>query len=67
MFVAAGRWQGTGKVAGGGGKKGEHWKEQRRELTRGTVCNLTEDTPRDAVTNTLRLHLHNSTYKISIN
>ena len=36
-------------------------KEQRTELTKWN--SLTEDTPRDAVTNALRLHLHNFAYK----
>ena len=56
-----GRGKGTGKAAGDGGEKGEHWKGQRTELTKRN--SLTEDTPRDAVTNALRLHLHNFAYK----
>ena len=54
-------WQGTGKAAGGGGKKWKRRKEQRTELAKWN--SLTEDTPRDAVTNALRLHLHNFAYK----
>ena len=49
-----------GKAAGEGGKKGKHRKGQRTELTKRN--SLTEDTPRDAVTNALRLHLHNFAY-----
>jgi hypothetical protein len=56
-----GRWQGTGEAAGGGGGKRNRRKEQRTELTKRN--SLTEDTPRDAVTNALRLHLHNFAYK----
>ena len=56
-----GRWQGTGEAAGGGGEKGKRRKDQRTELTKWN--SLTEDTPRDAVTNALRLHLHNFAYK----
>ena len=56
-----GRGKGTGKAAGDGGEKGEHWKGQRTELTKRN--SLTEDTPRDAVTNALRLFLHNFAYK----
>ena len=50
-----------GEAAGEGGDKGKHWKGQRTELTKRN--SLTEDTPRDAVTNALRLHLHNFAYK----
>jgi hypothetical protein len=63
--MGGGRWQGTGKAAGEGGEKGKHRKGQRTELTKRN--SLTEDTPRDAVTNALRLHLHNfacKTFKI---
>jgi hypothetical protein len=49
--------KGTGKVAEGGGKKGKHRKGKRTELTKGN--SLTENTPRGAVTNALRLHLLN--------
>jgi hypothetical protein len=42
-------------------KKGERRKEQRAELAKWS--SLTEDTPRDAVKNVLRLHLHNFAYK----
>ena len=59
--IGGGGGKGTGKAAGEGGEKGEHWKGQRTELTKRN--SLTEDTPRDAVTNTLRLHLHNFAYK----
>jgi hypothetical protein len=54
---------GTGKAAGGGGGKGERRKEQRTELAKWN--SLTEVTPRGAVTNALRLHLHNFAYKLS--
>jgi hypothetical protein len=59
--LRGGRWQGTGGAAGGGGGKGKRRKGQRTEITK---CNsLTEDTPRDADKNALRLHLHNFDYK----
>jgi hypothetical protein len=59
--------QGTGKAAEGegGGEKRKRRKKQRTELTKWS--SLTEDTPRGAVTNALRLHLHNvadRTFKI---
>ena len=56
-----GRWQRAGEAAGGRGGKGERRKDHRTELTKRN--SLTEDTPRDAVTNALRLHLHNFAYK----
>jgi hypothetical protein len=63
LILLSNRWQGqgTGKAAGGGGEKGKRRKEQRTELTKRD--SLTEDTPRNAATNSLRLHLHNFAYK----
>jgi hypothetical protein len=51
-----GRWQGTGKAAGGGGGKEKHRDGKRKELTKRRP---TEDTPRNTVANALRLHLRN--------
>ena len=55
------RWQGTGKATGGGGEKGGTPVGPKDRTDKGN--SLTEDTPRDAVTNALRLHLHNFAYK----
>ena len=55
------RWQGTGKAAGDGGEKGGTPVGPKDRTDKGN--SLTEDTPRDAVTNDLRLHLHNFAYK----
>ena len=53
--------QGTGKATGGGGGKGGTSVGPKDRTDKGN--SLTEDTPRDAVTNALRLHLHNFAYK----
>ena len=53
--------QGTGKATGGGGGKGGTSVGPKDRTDKGN--SLTEDTPRDAVTNVLRLHLHNFAYK----
>ena len=55
------RWQGTGKATGGGGKKGGTPVVPKDRTDKGD--SLMEDTPRDAVTNALRFHLHNFAYK----
>jgi hypothetical protein len=55
------RWQGTGKVAGGRGGKGGTLVGTKDRTDKGN--SLTKDTPRDAVTNALRLHLHNFAYE----
>ena len=55
------RWQETGNAAGCGWKKGGMPVGPKDRTDKGN--SLTEDTPRDAVTNALRLHLHNFAYK----
>jgi hypothetical protein len=54
-----------GKAAGGGEGKGNAGRDkgQNTELAKWNRNSLTEDTPRDAVINALRLHLHNFAYK----
>ena len=54
------RRQGTGKATGGGGKKRGTPAGPKDRTDKGN--SLPEDTPRDAVTNALRLHLHNFAY-----
>jgi hypothetical protein len=50
-----------GESCRGRREKGKRRKDQRTELTKWN--SLTEDTPRDAVTNALCLHLHKFAYK----
>lgn len=55
------------KIPGGGGEKGGTPVGPKDRTDKGNI--LTEDTPRDAVTNALRLHLHNfayNTFKIKL-
>ena len=49
------------KATEGGGEKGGTPVGPKDRTDKGN--SLTEDTPRDAVTNALRLHLHNFVYK----